>query len=112
MTDKDPKDMTVSELLRKAGNGYEGANGTVMMNLIDLMGLSRKIRHSECLYALADKIDVDKVPIIWCHYEKDYILRAQCGECEECGDDCVTTIAELERLCSEQNAKVKEADHD
>lgn len=57
MTDKDPKDMTVSELLRKAGNGYEGANGTVMMNLIDLMGLSRKIRHSECLYALADKID-------------------------------------------------------
>lgn len=59
MTDKDPKDMTVSELLRKAGNGYEGANGTVMMNLIDLMGLSRKIRHSECLYALADKIDAE-----------------------------------------------------
>lgn len=51
--------MTVSELLRKAGNGYEGANGTVMMNLIDLMGLSRKIRHSECLYALADKIDAE-----------------------------------------------------
>lgn len=59
MTDKDPKDMTVSELLRKAGNGYEGASGTVMMNLIDLMGLSRKIRHSECLYALADKIDAE-----------------------------------------------------
>lgn len=59
MTDKDPNDMTVSELLRKAGNGYEGANGTVMMNLIDLMGLSRKIRHSECLYALADKIDAE-----------------------------------------------------
>lgn len=59
MTDKDPKDMTVSELLRKAGNGYEGANGTVMMNLIDLMGLSRKIQHSECLYALADKIDAE-----------------------------------------------------
>ena len=58
------------------------------------------------------EIDVDKVPIIWCRYEKDYILRAQCGECEECGDDCVTTIAELERFCSEQNAKVKEADHD
>lgn len=61
MTDKDPKGMTVSELLRKAGNGYEGANGTVMMNLIDLMGLSRKIRHSECLYALADKIDAEIV---------------------------------------------------
>lgn len=59
MNDKHPKDMTVSELLRKAGNGYEGANGTVMMNLIDLMGLSRKIRHSECLYALADKIDAE-----------------------------------------------------
>ena len=59
MTDKKPKGMTVSELLRKAGNGYEGANGTVMMNLIDLMGLSRKIRHSECLYALADKIDAE-----------------------------------------------------
>lgn len=59
MTDKDPKDMTASELLRKAGNGYEGASGTVMMNLIDLMGLNRKIRHSECLYALADKIDAE-----------------------------------------------------
>ena len=59
MTGKDPKDMTASELLRKAGNGYEGASGTVMMNLIDLMGLSRKIRHSECLYALADKIDAE-----------------------------------------------------
>lgn len=59
MEQKDPKDMTASELLRKAGNGYEGANGTVMMNLIDLMGLSRKIRHSECLYALADKIDAE-----------------------------------------------------
>lgn len=59
MNDKHPKDMTVSEQLRKAGNGYEGANGTVMMNLIDLMGLSRKIRHSECLYALADKIDAE-----------------------------------------------------
>ena len=59
MADKDPKDMTASELLRKAGNGYEGASGTVVMNLIDLMGLSRKIRHSECLYALADKIDAE-----------------------------------------------------
>ena len=59
MTDKDPKDMAASELLRKAGNGYEGSSGTVMTNLIDLMGLSRKIRHSECLYALADKIDAE-----------------------------------------------------
>jgi len=59
MTDKDLKDMTASELLRKAGNGYEGASGTVMTNLIDLMGLSRKIRHSECFYDLADKIDAE-----------------------------------------------------
>lgn len=59
MEQKDPKDMTVSELLRKAGNGYDGSSGTVMTNLIDLMGLSRKIRHSECLYALADKIDAE-----------------------------------------------------
>ena len=59
MTDKDPKDMTASELLRKAGNGYEGSSGTVMTNLIDLMGLSRKIRHSECCYDLADKIDAE-----------------------------------------------------
>lgn len=59
MTGKDPKDMTASELLRKAGNGYEGASGTVMTNLIDLMGLSRKIRHSECCYDLADKIDAE-----------------------------------------------------
>lgn len=56
---RDPKDMTASELLRKAGNGYEGASGTVMTNLIDLMGLSRKIRHSECFYDLADKIDAE-----------------------------------------------------
>ena len=56
---RDPKDMTVSEMLRKAGNGYEGASGTVMTNLIDLMGLSRKIRYSECFYALADKIDAE-----------------------------------------------------
>lgn len=59
MFDKDPKDMTASELLRKAGNGYEGSSGTVMTNLIDLMGLSRKIRHSECCYDLADKIDAE-----------------------------------------------------
>lgn len=59
MAAKDPKDMTASELLRKAGNGYEGASGTVMTNLIDLMGLSRKIRHSECCYDLADKIDAE-----------------------------------------------------
>lgn len=59
MTGKDPKGMTASEMLRKAGNGYEGASGTVMKNLIDLMGLSRKIRHSECCYDLADKIDAE-----------------------------------------------------
>lgn len=59
MTDKDPKDMTAAELLRKAGNGYDGSSGTVMTNLIDLMGLSRKIRHSECCYDLADKIDAE-----------------------------------------------------
>lgn len=59
MGQKDPKDMTASELLRKAGNGYEGASGTVMVNLADLMGLSRKTRHSECLYAIADKIDAE-----------------------------------------------------
>ncbi|WP_158318402.1 hypothetical protein [Adlercreutzia equolifaciens] len=47
MADKDPKDMTASELLREAGNGYEGSSGTVMTNLIDLICLSRKIRHSE-----------------------------------------------------------------
>ena len=58
---RDPKDMTASEMLRKAGNGYEGASGTVMVNLIDLMGLSRNIRHSECFYALADKIDAELV---------------------------------------------------
>lgn len=61
MAGKGPKDMTASELLRKAGNGYEGASGTVMVNLADLMGLSRKTRHSECLYAIADKIDAELV---------------------------------------------------
>lgn len=59
MADKGTKDMTASELLRKAGNGYEGASGTVMVNLADLMGLSRETRHSECLYAIADKIDAE-----------------------------------------------------
>lgn len=59
MTDKDSNYMTASELLRKAGNGYDGSSGTVMTNLIDLMGLSRKIRHSECCYDLADKIDAE-----------------------------------------------------
>ena len=59
MTGKHTKGMTASELLLKAGNGYEGSNGTVMVDLIDLMGLSRNIRHSECFYALAAKIEAE-----------------------------------------------------
>lgn len=59
MTDKDPKDMTASELLRKAADGYEGGPGTVTEGLIDLMGFCFHNTHSECFEALADKIDAE-----------------------------------------------------
>lgn len=59
MTDKDPKDMTASEMLRKAADGYEGGPGTVTEGLIDLMGFGFNNTHSECFEALADKIDAE-----------------------------------------------------
>lgn len=54
------------------------------------------------------KENVDLTPIIYCHHEKEYILRDQCFPCEECDDDQVTNIAEIEKLCSECN-KEREA---
>ncbi|MEY8460114.1 hypothetical protein AALA69_03170 [Eggerthellaceae bacterium 24-137] len=59
MTSKDPKDMTASELLRLAVDGYEGSKGTVIANLIDLMGLDGYEWHGRCLRRLADKIDAE-----------------------------------------------------
>lgn len=47
--------------------------------------------------------NVDTAPIIYCHHEKQYILRAQCFPCEECDEEQVTSIAEVERLCAEHN---------
>lgn len=59
MEQKDPKDMTASELLRLAANGYDGSSGIVMVDLANFMGLGRNARHSESLYKLADKIDAE-----------------------------------------------------
>lgn len=59
MEQKDPKDMTASELLRLAANGYDGSSGIVMTDLANFMGLGRNARHSESLYKLADKIDAE-----------------------------------------------------
>lgn len=47
--------------------------------------------------------NVDNIPIIYCPHEKDYILRLQCFPCEERDEDQVTSIAEIERFCSEMN---------
>lgn len=66
----------------------------------------------KCIGATSAELEeAERAPIIWCHHEKDYILRAQCGECEECDDDQVTTLEELERWCDEQNANLREADN-
>ncbi len=54
--------------------------------------------------------NVDMVPIIYCHHEKQYILREQCFPCEECEQDQVTNIAEVERLCSQHNMELGDAE--
>lgn len=59
MEQKDTKDMTASELMRLAANGYDGSSGIVMADLANFMGLGRSARHSESLYKLADKIDAE-----------------------------------------------------
>lgn len=59
MTGKDPNDMTASELLRKAADGYDGGPGMVMECMIDLMGFNGNASYAECFEALSDKIDAE-----------------------------------------------------
>ena len=59
MDQKDLKDMTASELLRKAAMGCYGNSKTVMGNLLYLMGRNCFAMHGDCFVELADKIDAE-----------------------------------------------------
>ena len=37
----------------------------------------------------------NKEQVIYCHYEKDYVLISDCGPCEECPDDYKIPIKEF-----------------
>lgn len=59
MTDKDPKDMTASELLRKAADQDAACHSTGIDELAYLMGINDGTCYSVRFEALADKIDVE-----------------------------------------------------
>lgn len=59
MTDKDPKDMTVSELLRKAADQDAACHSTGIDELAYLMGINDGTCYSVRFEALADKVDAE-----------------------------------------------------